>query len=212
MSEVVKKEVFELEDGKFKLESFQEQLNFASMLISKKLISETFKEPAQVVLAVQTCKSLGIDPIVGLKMTYCVGGKAALYGDGPLALVQSSNQLQSIQEFFIDENCERICVEKKNLKNPIYGAVCIVKRKGDEKEQEEFFTLDDKKRASLNSPVWNKYEKDMLKYRARSKALKAKFPDVLNGFDIAEYTYEDMPQNGIIKKTVLEKINELPEA
>ena len=210
MNEVTKKEVFELQNGEFKLDSFQDQLNFANLLIQKRLVSETFKEPAQLVIAIQACKSLGLNPITGLKMFYVVGGKPALYGDGPLSLIQSSGKLDSLEEFFIDDKGEKICLENKNLNAEVFGAVCRMKRKGDPTTQEDFFTEVDRKNAMLNSPVWSKYKRNMMRYRVRAMCAKSKFADVLNGLEIAEYTYSDLPSEGEINndKSKLTELNE----
>lgn len=198
------------ESGSLQLSTIEEQSRFAKMLIDKRLISETFKDPSQVILAIQTCKALNLSPIIGLKMMYVVGGKAALYGDGPLSLIQSSGQLESIEEFYFNEKFEKICFDNKNLKDEVYGACCRMKRKGDPVIYETTFTKEDRKKAMLNSPVWGKYERDMMKYRARGANSKAKFPDILNGLEIAEYTYQDMPQAGMISNDQ-QKLNDLNE-
>jgi hypothetical protein len=48
----------------------------------------------------------------------------------------------------------------------------------------------------LGRGVWSKYPKLMLKYRARSEALKGKFPDVTHGISIGEYDF-----HGVDEKT-----------
>jgi hypothetical protein len=206
--EIEIKKTFELKEGQFSLDTLDDQIRYAKMLIEKRLISETFKDASQVIIAIQMCRALNLNPISGLKMLYVVGGKPALFGDATLSLVQSSGLLESIQEYFVNDKCEIICVANKNLTDEIFGAVCVVKRKGDDKAQEDFFTENDRIKAGLNSPVWSKYKKSMLRYRTRAMALKSKFPDVLNGMDIAEYTYQDLPQHNEITKTASEEINE----
>lgn len=175
------------EQGTFSLNSIDSQLAYASSLISKGLISSTFKSPGHVVLAIQQCKVMGIDPIVGLAQSYVINGKVCFFGDLPLAVVQKSGHLEMIEEFFVDDKLEKICFENKNIKSLVYGAFCRVKRFGDVSIFESFFTVDEATHAGLfKNATWNKYTKDMLMYRTRGRALRAKFPDCLAG-EIAEF-------------------------
>ena len=197
------------ENGKFNLVSLESQLSFADSLIRQRVISETFKTPQQVVIAIQFCLSLNIDPMTGLKMMYVVHGKPALYGDGPLSLIQSSGKLDWIKEFWVDDDGNEICVKNKNLKSEPYAAVCQIKRVGDDNVQEDFFTQSDMNLAQLKNNVWNKYQRTMMRYRARTQALKSKFADLLNGIEIAEYVTQDLPkENMVIENKSPEKISE----
>lgn len=175
------------ETGTFALNSIDSQLAYASSLMSKGLISETYKNPSQVVLAIQQCKVMGIDPIVGLRQSYVIGGKPAFFGDLPLAVVQKSGYLEMIEEFFVDDKLEKICFDNKNITSNVYAAFCRVKRFGDSSVLESFFTVDEAAKAGLfKNQTWNKYTKDLLMYRTRGRALRAKFPDCLAG-EIAEF-------------------------
>jgi hypothetical protein len=184
-------------EGKFELDTIESQLVLADKLIRNRLISDTFKNPQQVVIAIQNCKSLGIDPMVGLKMMYVVHGKPAIFGDLPLSLIQSTGQLEEIEEFWVDDDGNKISVENKNLKAIPYAAICRIKRKGDPIVQEDYFTLDDMKLAQIKSPTWNRYQRTMMRYRARTQAIKSKFADILNGIEIAEYSSNDLPREGV---------------
>ena len=175
------------ETGTFALNSIDSQLAYATSLMSKGLISSTFKTPGHVVLAIQQCKVMGIDPIVGLSQCYVINGKVCFFGDLPLSVVQKSGYLEMIEEFFVDDKLERICFENKNIKSNVYGAFCRVKRFGDLSVLESYFTMDEAAHAGLfKNQTWNKYSKDMLMYRTRGRALRAKFPDCLAG-EIAEF-------------------------
>lgn len=194
------------EKGKVNLNSIESQMGFAQKLLETRVISDTFKNPQQVVIAIQFCISLNIDPMTGLKMMYVVHGKPALFGDGPLSLIQSAGKLEWIKEFWIDDEGNEICFKNKNLKAVPYAAICQLKRIGDENIQEDYFTLGDMQLAQIKSPTWLKYQRTMMRYRARTQALKSKFADVLNGMDIAEYVSQDLPKENIIVEQPVEVI------
>jgi len=204
--------------GSFDLSTLDSQLKFADNLLRQKVISDTFRTAQQVVIAIQFCISLNVDPMTGLKNMYVVHGKPALFGDGPLSIIQSSGKLESINEFWVDGNGEKICVANKNLKAKPYAAVCQIKRTQDDQIQEDYFTIDDMAQAQLKGSTWGKYTRTMMRYRARTQAIKSKFADVLNGMDIVEYISNDLPKEDIridepkiesISSEQVESINEL---
>lgn len=192
--------------GKLSLASLDDQKAFAMRMIADKMISDTFKTPQQVIIGIQYSKAMNLEPIVGLRMMYVVNGKPSLYGEGPLALCYRADQVAQIREFFIDEEGEEICFSKKNLKSKVWGSVTQVWRKGDELMQEDTFTLDDMKRAKMDitdkgrKTVWEKYERLMMRYKARSIALRTKFPDLIAGIPIAEYNDNFSPETPEIKE------------
>lgn len=187
-------------NGGMSLVSLSDQLAFAQRLMTEKMISNTFETPQQVVIGIQYAKALGIEPIVGLKMMYVVGGKPSLYSEGPLALCQRQPCFGSIEEFFIDEEGQKICFENKNLKSKVWGSVTRVWRKDDPRAQEDYFTLEDLARAKLDvnkygkKDVWAKFERIMMRYKARTMALKSKFADLIGGIPIAEYDDHFSPE------------------
>jgi len=188
MSETKTVEMTLTKDGTFELTSLDKQLAYANSLITKGLVSDTYKNPSQLVLAIQTCLSLGVEPTMGLKWSYVIGGKPAFFGDFPLMMVQKSGFLESIEEFFVNDKLEKICFENKNIKDKVFAAICRVKRKGDSSVLESFFTVDEAALAGLfKNQTWNKYTKDMLMFRTRGRSLRAKFPDALGGLEIGEF-------------------------
>lgn len=186
--------------GQLKLGSVEEQFAFAQRLIELKMISETFTAPAQVVIGIQWAISMRLEPVTALNLMYVIRGRPSLWGDGPLMMCQRNGELCDIEEFFVDKDGKRISVENKNLSAPAWGAVCRVWRKGHVVPQEDFFSLEDMRRAKVDvnkhgkKETWAKYERIMLRYRARSLALKTKFADCLQGVDIAEYHHNFTPE------------------
>lgn len=201
--------------GALALASIEDQLLFAQRILSERLISDTFKTPQQVVIAFQYAKAMQINELLALKMMYVVNGRPCLYGEGPLSLVQRTGLVTSLREFFLDENGEEISVKNKNLKSPVFASVTQIRRRGDDEVQEDFFTLEDLAQAKLDigkygkKEVWEKWQRIMMRYKARSMALKSKFADLIAGIPIAEYDENfspEMPQVTVPKNALVEEI------
>ena len=172
--------------------------------IQSGILPKRYETVAQVITAYQMATELGLRPLTALRQIAVIEGTPSLFGDLPLSLCMNAGIITYIEEFFVDKEYNRIEWKNKNLGAEPYAAVCILKRKGQKKEREFFFTMDDARNAGLypakkrngedspNSP-WMKYTRYMLKYRARSNALKDMAPDALNGLAIAEYDFNTIP-------------------
>lgn len=155
-------------------------------------------KPEMVFTAMAMARELRLPPVISLKSIAVIKGTPCLFGDLPLGVVMGSGKLQSIHEFVFDKEMKEISFANKNLAAEVYGAICRVKRVGDPNQHETFFTMDEAKAAALlGNPTWKNYPKHMLKYRARSQALKDKFPDALNGISIGEYDHNAMEDSTI---------------
>jgi len=192
---VAKPEPISLDEaGKFAPKTVEDAYRMARLYLASKMLPARFNTAESIVVGMQYAIELGLSPLTGMRQIAVVQGTPCTYGDLPLALVQRSGKMESIREYLIDDKGTEICTTNKNLQAPAVCAVCIVKRKGDAEPLERFFSLDDAKVAGLGgSPTWKAYPKLMLKYRARSQALKDKFFDCLNGIAIAEYDYHELP-------------------
>ena len=151
---------------------------------------------ATVFGAIQAGATVGIPPVASLSVMMIINGRYAMYGDGQLSVVKDSGQLEYIKEFFEGDEPEDGSVEFRDS----FTAVCVVKRRGSE-EVRTVFTVADAKRAQLwgktgrnGGPTpWVTYPKRMLKYRARSFALRDEFPDVLLGL---QHSAEELIDGG----------------
>lgn len=206
------------ETGSFALQSLADQMRFAERLIADKMISETFQTAQQVIIGLQYAKALKLNEIVALRMMYVLKGKPCLYGEGPLSLCQRTGLVSLFDEFFVDKESNRICVANKNIHAPVFASVTRIGRKGDSEIQEDFFTIEDMDRAGLTvskfgkKDVWVKFERIMLRYKARSLAIKSKFADTTAGIPIAEYDEHfapDYPEMKEVKSTVADDLNKL---
>lgn len=191
-------------DGVFDLQSLEAQLSFAEKMIQQRMVSETFKNPSQVVVAIQWAHSMNMNPVTMLRMCYVVNGRPCLWGDGPLGRVQAAGLIEDMEEFFVDEKYNKISIGNKNLDKEPRAAVCRIKRKGQGTWQEDYFSIEDLERSGINlkpkkkgggeKEVWKAWKRLMMRYKARTLCLKSKFADVLSGVDIAEYHEHFSPE------------------
>lgn len=179
--------------GMLKPKNANELAMLADRFVKSGMLPKSYQTAAQVITAWQYAGELGLKPMSALRQIAVINGTPSIFGDLPISLVERSGQLEWKREFIIDEEMNEINWTNKNLKARPWGAVCILKRKGRE-PIERFFTTDEANEANLfKNDVWRKYTKLMLKYRARSQAIKDEFADVLGGVAIAEYDQEALP-------------------
>lgn len=200
------------ESGTFVAKTFEEQFKIASVFRQSGILPERYKTTEMVMAAMQLCYELGLKPLTAMRQIAVIHGTPSLYGDLPLALVMASKKCEQFEEFYVDKNSNPINTANKNLAEPAFAAVTICKRVG-QPVREFHFTIQDAKNAQLyqNTPTWKKYERIMLKYRARSQALKDTFADVLNGIGISEYDHNltgEFVEEASDKPSAAQSINE----
>lgn len=172
----------------------------ASMMVQTKYAPQHLRNegPEAVAAAMLFCKQYGL-PQKCMNQLAFIKGKLSAYGSLVTALAERHPEYGQKREFYIDENCEEICVKNKNLKAPIWAAVVQVKKKGYQQWNEYVFSMDDASQAGLDKPTkrsgeinsdspWIKYTKDMLMHKARKRALNAEYASAIEG---VEY-YEDI--------------------
>lgn len=180
------------EIGFIKPKDISEFHRLATMLLRSGMVPKRFTNPEQVMAGMQYALELGLKPLSGLKNITLIQGSPCLFGEGPLSLVMSSGKLEDIHEYFIDKDGKTISHQSNNLDSEVYGAVCVVKRKGVATKMESTFTMKDAETAKLlKNPVWLSYRGRMLKFRARGAALKDLFPDCIGGIAQLEFDYPD---------------------
>ena len=119
---------------------------------------------------------VGLTPIAALQSIAVINGTPSIFGDGMLALIQSSGHLENFSEVEIQKDGKP------------FGYKVTAKRKLIETPYEAIFTLADAAAANLTTKPgpWQQYPLRMCKWRARSWALRAGFSDVLRGLSSAE--------------------------
>lgn len=203
MSEI-KKEM-ELVNGVYSLNTVDEQMKYASFMISKRLVSDTFKEPAQLMVAIQLCKDLGL-PNSCLKDFYVIGGKPAIFGDTFVALALGSGVIAEHQINFYDESGQDISLPKKGDK--LFSCVITGRRSGSSLTSSISFSMDDLASSGNNNPNFKKHPRDMLYRRAMGRFIKWICADAIRGVEMADYAEESLPSES---KSMVQVLNEAAE-
>lgn len=177
-------------------------------LHASRMLLKQYDTPEKIGTGIQYAVQLGFRDtwLLALRQIAVINGTPSMFGDLPLALVRSSGQLEVFEEFLVDKEGKRICLENKNISVEFYAAVCRLKRKGYEESPPVFFTVDDAKKAGVwGKNVWLVYPKRMIQMRTRSIALKDNFADILNGMSIGEYDH-----NTVIERVVESEVTDAP--
>lgn len=194
---VVSEDLGDLGDVKSK----RDLMNIATFLLKQNIAPSCFKTHNEIFIALQTVFSLGIknpgEMLLALNNMYLINNKIELFGDLPLALVKRFGDLVKIEEFFVDNKHEKICMDNKNLNNLPMAAVCnLTNSLGD--KTEFYLTENDLKLSGgirntdgswnmRGSATWKRYPKIHWARRLRGWALKSSYPHVLKGVGIQEY-------------------------
>ncbi len=179
------------ENGVLQAGDFTEGWKIASMMASSEMVPDAFRgKPAAVMMAMQTAKSRGLNPLTAIQQMANIFGRTITYGELPLAEVFASKKLKSFREWWFDPNGEEI--KPTDFHTPIHGAACEVEALDcPQGKIIRIFTIDDAKNANLlddpKRKTWRQYTKRMLQMRARGWALKDAAPEVTAGLEMPGY-------------------------
>ena len=145
---------------------------------------------------------------------YIIGGKINIDSFMSLKLVMDTKLVEKFEEFFIDEASQKICIQNKNLLAEPQGAYCLIKRKN-MPEVFKIFTLANAKKAGLlgRGIGWSKYPSDMLVHKARIRALRSAFPDIMAELNIKDDREDTDPviEDEGVERTTFEEEMDTPE-
>lgn len=149
------------------------------------LAPKGMEKPESIFVATQMGLEVGLTPMAALQNIAVINGRPTIWGDAQLAIVRSTGELEQFSEVYEADG-------KQLARTPVtfsddVTAVCIVKRRGFPL-QEGAFSVADAKRAGLwgKAGPWSQYPARMLRFRARSFALRDNFGDALRGMLTAE--------------------------
>jgi len=170
-------------------------MEFASMISQSSFIPSIYQgKPGDVVAAVLKGQEVGLKAMQSLQNIAVINGRASIWGDAMLALVQGSPVFGGIIEEF-DEST--------------MTARCTVWRKKSEK-QVRLFSQKDAEVAGLwgKKGPWSQYPKRMLQMRSRGFALRDVFADCLSGLVLYEEAMDSPAEEKIIEVIdITEEIN-----
>lgn len=162
----------------------------AKTLSKSNLLPKEYKEnPANIMLAFKTGRSLGLDRLQSLQHTVTINGKTRVYGDMMHALAMEHKDYTDIK-FEYGPDVE---TDEKHGKLPEYVKCTVIL---EERENVEgIYTLESaKKNPNYNGeykPWVTGHGRRMMKFRAQSFALRDAFPDKLTGI-YDEYEFEEI--------------------
>lgn len=149
------------------------------------LAPKGMEKPESIFVATQMGLEVGLTPMAALQNIAVINGRPTIWGDSQLAIVRSTGELEEFSESY-EANGEAL------PRNPVaynddVTAVCRVKRRG-YPAQESAFSVADAKKAGLwgKQGPWSQYPARMLRFRARSFALRDNFGDALRGMLTSE--------------------------
>ena len=157
------------------LRSMDDLKSFAVMACNAGMFPH-FAKPEALALAVIWGQEIGINPIQALNHIAIIKGRPVLWGPVPMAIVMRSGVLdiKRHKEYVVGKPGSAdfaAVVETARIGGPVTRVI---------------FSWDDAKRAGLaGKDTYTAYGADMLLNRARSRALKRVFPDVLMGCGVA---------------------------
>lgn len=170
--------------------NMDELWRFATAVAKSGLAPKGIEHPEAIFVALEMGLEVGLPPMAALQNIAVINGRPSIWGDAQLAVVRGTGDLEEFAEWY----------EAKGTKlprNPATfsddtSAVCRVKRRGFE-AVEVGFSVAEAKTANLwgKSGPWSQYPARMLKFRARSFALRDTFGDALKGLRAAEEVQDD---------------------
>jgi hypothetical protein len=152
-----------------------EAIAMAKLMSRSELVPKEYRnKPENVLIGMQYAAELGIPPLLGLQNISIINGRASVWGDLFLGLIQTHPAYEYHKEYFDGEGAT-------------LAAVCIMKRKGSEPHLTKF-SVQDATTARLwgKEGPWKTNPKRMLQMRARGFCGRDKFSDALKGLIIAE--------------------------
>lgn len=193
-----------------------ELMRYCGALVHGGGVPERFSTPQKLFAALMFVRDLKL-PDTSIRQVAVIHGVPSIFGDLPLTLAQRTGEVTYLEEFWFDKDYNRLSFDNKNLAVEAYGSSTIIERRSTG-HQSFSFTLDDARKAGLYPSKkpgmpWQNYTKLMLRYKARSIALKSLFADAISGCSIAEYDYNQLPEFKDVtptqtKEDVLAKIRE----
>ncbi len=147
--------------------SLTEVSSLADTLAKSTLLPEALRgKQADIVVSILAGQELGLAPMAAIRGVHVVQGKPLLSADTMVGLVLASG----LCEYFI-------CVEETDA-----SVTYETKRKGAPKPQRCTWTVEDTKRAGLQTKDnWRTHTRQMMKARCKSILARDAYPDVLAG-------------------------------
>jgi hypothetical protein len=161
---------------------------FCTELAKSGLLPEHFRgKPADVMVAVQWGFEIGVSPMNALQNICVIKGRASIWGDLVLGLLQSR---KDIIEYVLEDDLEDILRTGK--------ARCEIKRVGYPRATVVTYTKEMATKAGLmQKDTYRQHEARMLQCRARAFCARNAAADVLKGLAITDTLLDDTGLNDV---------------
>lgn len=159
-----------------------EAIALSKLIANSDLAPKEYRgKPGNVLIGMQYAAEIGVPPLTGIQNISIINGRASLWGDLFLGVIQTHPQYEWHKEWMEGTGDARF-------------ACCQMKRKGHEVHTVKF-TVADAKTARLwgKDGPWKTNPDRMMQMRARGFAGRDKFADALKGLIIAEEAMDIAP-------------------
>lgn len=163
---------------------------FAKAVSVSGLAPKGIESAEAIFVALEMGLEVGLPMMAALQNIAVINGRPTIWGDAQLAVVRGTGELTLFEEWY-EEGGKRLARNPATFTDAT-TAVCRVQRAGYE-AAETAFSVADAKRANLwgKAGPWSQYPARMLRFRARSFALRDQFGDALRGLRTAEEVMDD---------------------
>lgn len=156
--------------------SIEDAYRMAELMCVSKMAPSSLGSPEAVCVAILHGMEIGLTPMAAVQSIAVINGKPALWGDGFLAVIQASGQLEWMKEY------------EQEVEGKGKTAFCEMKRKGFKEPTVRTFSEVEAREAGLAGKVgpWKSYPSRMRQMRARAFCGRDAFADILKGIRSAE--------------------------
>jgi hypothetical protein len=214
------------------LQTFVDLWNFANVIATSGMAPKGITSREAITVAIQMGLEVGLPPMAALQNIAVINGRPSIWGDAQLGIVRTTGQLERYEEAETNNASDlvfrELCLtddpqQKKTLRLQLakaqashaknaddFGVTVFVQRRGYEPVFGRF-TVSDAKQAKLwgKEGPWTNYPPRMLKFRARSFALRDQFGDALKGLLSAEEAH-DLPPTVVTSQPILGTVSSQP--
>lgn len=185
-------------------QSLDEVIRYSRMLLVAGAVPDALSEEkgrklpereiiSRVVAVIAAGSEVGLAPMSAMASIAIINRKRYIFGEGAIALVQNSGQLESMEREFIGTVPEDDVPTGKF--HDSFGVRVTLKRRGQDRPYIGSYTVGQAKRAHLwlstVKRTWTEAPEAMLFWRAFHQAAVAGFSDFLNGMGIRELAQEE---------------------
>jgi hypothetical protein len=190
--------------------NMDELWRFATAVSKSGLAPKGIEHPEAIFVALEMGLEVGLPPMAALQNIAVINGRPSIWGDAQLAVVRGTGELEEFSEWY-EANGTKLPRNPATFTDDT-AAVCRVKRRGYD-PVEVGFSVAEAKTANLwgKAGPWSQYPARMLKFRARSFALRDCFGDALKGLRAAEEVQDD-PQEVNVTPTATTEPAAVPGA